>query len=567
MKSKISFCNATVLKKDITRYLPLWLIYLIFNLLVSVIVGSQNAMETATALGAWLSYGMPIVSGIYALAVALMLFGDLTNSRLCNALHAMPLRRETWFCTHFIAGLLMAVVPNFVFVLSMLSSLSQLWYVGLVFLVAATAQYLFFFALSVFCIMVTGNRFGAALVYVLVNFLSVMLLWCVYSLIMPFLEGVYLNTAPFLAFSPMVNLVGADYYTITFEHQSNSSSIYTGYIFAFADGWSYLLVLLLVSLLLIAGALLLYRRRKLEVAGDFAAVKPVHWFVSTFGSLLWGMIFSLFAFNDETALYIMLFLGIIISFLLLEMLLQRKIRIFSKRTFLRLGILVLVLGLILGCAAIDIFNIAGYVPPANLVESVVVAKGKLSQVQLDRIDQNTASKFLQYIVITDTETIEQVLDAHQDAIEENCQNNCAYVTIHYRLKTGQTVTRNYHLSQTRSPYLTLSSLFGFPAFLYSFDSEEDFVGYTNCIEIDGNYVVEYTFQKELCELLWRDATQGRLKKDVSKDSYAVCIDYLSGLSTSYSDKVYVDSSCATYSYIQQHYDELFDYVDVAALFE
>ena len=38
------------------------------------------------------------------LLAALVLFGDLDNPRMCNALHALPLRRETWFFSHAAAG-------------------------------------------------------------------------------------------------------------------------------------------------------------------------------------------------------------------------------------------------------------------------------------------------------------------------------------------------------------------------------------------------------------------------------------------------------------------------------
>jgi hypothetical protein len=57
---------------------------------------------------------------VYALVCALTLFGDLFNSRMCNAIHALPLRRESWFCTHALTGLCFSVVPNLVFALLMM---------------------------------------------------------------------------------------------------------------------------------------------------------------------------------------------------------------------------------------------------------------------------------------------------------------------------------------------------------------------------------------------------------------------------------------------------------------
>ena len=114
MKSRTSLFNATVLKKDITRFCPLWIIF--------------SVMQVMTALGSigadlfignnFIAYNLAISTGtmaiqalFYALVCALLLFGDLFKGRLCNALHALPVRRESWFATHALAGLLFFLVP------------------------------------------------------------------------------------------------------------------------------------------------------------------------------------------------------------------------------------------------------------------------------------------------------------------------------------------------------------------------------------------------------------------------------------------------------------------------
>ena len=106
MKSRTSFFDRTVLKKDITRFAPLWALYLIGGLMIAISSGISGD-ELNEVLG-----GLGIVSFSYAILVAQLLFGDLFNTRLCNALHAMPLRREGWFFTHVIAGILFSLVPN-----------------------------------------------------------------------------------------------------------------------------------------------------------------------------------------------------------------------------------------------------------------------------------------------------------------------------------------------------------------------------------------------------------------------------------------------------------------------
>ena len=107
MKSKTSFFDVTVLRKDITRFSPAWAIYLIGGLLVTSILLQENSFSMANTVLQLSFTAMPLIAVGYALVTAMLLFGDLCNSRLCNALHAMPLRREGWFLTHCAAGLLM----------------------------------------------------------------------------------------------------------------------------------------------------------------------------------------------------------------------------------------------------------------------------------------------------------------------------------------------------------------------------------------------------------------------------------------------------------------------------
>ena len=160
MKSRTSSFNTTVFKKDITRFAPLWGVYLIFMLLVMIGISGerfayyrlQNVRECITAF-AW-------VILIYAAAAAQMLFGDLYSSRMCNALHALPLRRECWCITHVVSGIAFSVLPNLVMVLLSFPvlRLEAAWSAAFWWLLATQLQYLFFFGIAVLCIMLSGNR-------------------------------------------------------------------------------------------------------------------------------------------------------------------------------------------------------------------------------------------------------------------------------------------------------------------------------------------------------------------------------------------------------------------------
>ena len=162
MKSRTSFFNKTVFKKDLTRFAPAWGVCLILMLLALISMADrsfayyrlQNVRDSITIMS-WLNL-------IYAAVVAQMLFGDLFTSRMCNALHALPLRRECWFGTHVVSGLAYSLLPNLVIALIALPimRLESGWVSVFWWLLASELQYLFFFGTAVLCVMLSGNRLG-----------------------------------------------------------------------------------------------------------------------------------------------------------------------------------------------------------------------------------------------------------------------------------------------------------------------------------------------------------------------------------------------------------------------
>ena len=112
MKSRISFCNGPVFRKNVSRFAPAWLLYTVCLLLGLTMLAGESVEY-------WLSYNMAMgisymgmVNCAYGALVALLLFGDLTNTRMCNGLHALPLRRETCFGTNVLSGLFFSLIPT-----------------------------------------------------------------------------------------------------------------------------------------------------------------------------------------------------------------------------------------------------------------------------------------------------------------------------------------------------------------------------------------------------------------------------------------------------------------------
>lgn len=121
MKSKTSFFNKTVFKKNLTRFAPVMAVYTLCLILGMMMLYQNNEEMGRTFWFASRIAGnlqlMGLVNLLFAPLCAMLLFGDLYNSRMCNALHAMPMRRETLFLTNVVSGLLFSMIPTAVMAL------------------------------------------------------------------------------------------------------------------------------------------------------------------------------------------------------------------------------------------------------------------------------------------------------------------------------------------------------------------------------------------------------------------------------------------------------------------
>ena len=207
MKSKTSFFNPSLLRKDIVRFAPAWVLYGAFLLLVfsGSILGYDRAGVANALSGSIGAFGL--FNLFYAMLCAQLLFGDLFQSRMCNALHALPSRREGWFITHVLAGLTFCAIPVAAAGLVFLAVLGSYWMAGLLWMAALILQFVFFFAVAVLSTMLVGNRFAAIVVYCIFNFLSAIVLWLFGALYQPHLYGFILNEQPFLQLCPVVWMI------------------------------------------------------------------------------------------------------------------------------------------------------------------------------------------------------------------------------------------------------------------------------------------------------------------------------------------------------------------------
>ena len=438
MKSRISCFDTATFKKDITRFLPLWVLYALLTFLIASSANSGWSHPVIT-LGTTIS-GFAFVNLIYGALSSQLLFGELFNSRLCNALHAMPVTREARFGSHVCAGLLFSFVPNLVVSLLIAPSFDHLWWVSFLWLAAICLQYLFFFGVGVLSVMCTGSRFAMVVVYLIVNFLPIVVWWFVGTIFIPMMPGVLMDGDIFAEICPAAQFISASnqyYFEIAYDglwyrdHNSMDAAF-----LGFGDGWLYLFIAAGVGVAMIGLALLLYRRRKLECAGDFIAVQWIRPIFLVLYTLCGGVFLSIFdgLFGNLDHI-IFLAIGIIIGFFTGKMLLERTIRVFRKKTFLQFAAFVLAIGISLWGVSTDVLGIVRYVPKSEDVEYVEIHGGNISRHKL-----------------TEQEDIELVQQIHSYAIENLdheddyfCSGSHQYFRMEYHLKNGRIVTRYYHI--------------------------------------------------------------------------------------------------------------------------
>lgn len=513
MKSRTSFFDRTVLKKDFTRFMPAWLLYLIGGLLIAIstALSERSSYSLAGFLGT--SVGpFSVISLCYGLLTAQLLYGDLFSSRLCNALHAMPLRREGWFSTHFVAGLLFALVPNGVIALALMPFLGQFWFTALIWLLGMLLHYLFFFSLATLCMHLSGNRLAATALYGMINFLSPLAMWFGNAVYRPLLYGVVLPEEPFALLCPVWALGGeVEWFSVGHDPDCPCKNQYWPrdclYRFeGWGEGWLYLGILAALGLVLAVVALVLYRRRQLECAGDFVAfrlVRPVFCVVYT---LCFGAVLHLIGTMFDDKWYIFMSIGLIIGYFTGRMLLGRTLRVFRGRSWAGLALVFLLFFGSLGLCRLDVLGVVRYVPKQEEVASI-----RLSQRLVDNLTESRAD-----LVLTEQEDIRQLRDIHTLLIAEGptIDRNGRYdsLTVCYVLSDGREVYRQYRPSTGTEGATLLARLFlSRPEVVLGTNSLEDLVESTGEIWV-GCYLLpgQSDGAKALLKALMTDCHEGRI---------------------------------------------------------
>lgn len=527
MKSKTSLINKTVFKKDITRFAPIWGGYTIFILLCLFLLTDYDAPIIAVNVEESL-LPMAFLNMLYAGICGAFLFMDLFNGRLCNALHAFPIRRESWLVTHIASGILFSVVPNLL--IALIGSI-YLWnyaYMALIWLAISTLQYLFFFGTAVLAAMCAGNLLGMTAVYGIIHFITLLVFRVVELFYEPLLYGVKLNSTIAQELFPIAKLIQLDYVLADVSHLINRPQFaYKGLL---GKSWLYVGLCAAAGIVSLVLAWRVYRRRQLEVAGDFISLRWLSPVFLVFCAIGAGAVLYLFSGRLDGMGYVFLLVGLAIGYFAGRMLLGRTLKVFGKKSLISFGVLVAVLAGSYLLTWLDPIGVTRYVPALDKIESAAVigadrghyfyAANGLIPSYVDT--RNDSDGFR----ITDPQELTELQDFHQELIRYRPGSNegiTCDVMIVYTLESGRTVTRYYEVGRNTALGDRAGEYFNDMRYIFDVDDTTVLQGAFEAVSI--NYYadkvstqIKIINQAEIAGLL--DAIQADCNAGVMAQNYA-----------------------------------------------
>ena len=485
MRSKTSCFNGTLFRKNLSRYWPLWglasfggAMFPLAMLLELLHNGFRfwSPLETRQAYYTVLSYGVPVISIVYAILCAMAVWSYLYNARSVGMMHTLPIRREGLFVTNVLSGLTMMAIPYAV--TGVLLVLVSLLFGGfepvgvLVTVLGVMGESLFFFGLATFCAFIVGNVFMLPALYGLLNFIAVLTDFMVNLLAQGFCFGLnssYSGTVEWL--SPVVYLIQKISPNSTYETQwvtdrlggqRYETSVLTSV--TLENGW-------LIAAYAAAGAALLglawllYRRRRSESAGDVVAVgwmKPVFRYgCAAYAAILGGrLLYALLWENFQGGQYftvlpmiLCMIAGGAVGYYAASMLLAKTPRVF-KTTWK--GMLAVALGCAALCGAMkcDLFGVVRRVPALDGIKPLQIYAADsnyyLTPGQDDALIEEVRA--LHQAIINDKDHALAAASAASEAYsgaDEEIPHTYTNVRFTYTLNSGLKVERQYDLYLTR----------------------------------------------------------------------------------------------------------------------
>lgn len=482
MQSKTSFFNGTLFRKNLSRFWPLWgmasFLGALFPLamLLQLTRGNWEIRPVEVTEGYYnILCIVPVISLLYAILCAMVVWSYLYNTRSVGLMHTLPIRRDGLFVTSFLSGMTMMLIPYAV--VGTLCVLISLAYGGfepvglLVTILGVAGESFFYFASATLVAFVTGNIFALPALYFLLHFLATLLDWLLSMLAGNFLFGLssgYSGMAEWL--SPTVYLVNhvniERTYTEVERVTDMTGAHWTQRVLTAVELENSWLIgaYALVGAAFLAVAFLLYRRRRSESAGDVVAVgwmKPVFRYgVAALAALLGGqLLYTLFweQFQegyryDALPMAVCMIVAGAIGWYAASMLLAKSLRVF-RGSWKGIALVAVGCAAVCGVLHFDILGISARVPEISEIREarLYVADNNYTFYPGEENALLEQVREVHRAIVNDREYAENIWNDPRRYIATANEEDYTYevVRLTYTLHNGTQVTRSYDLCLTR----------------------------------------------------------------------------------------------------------------------
>ena len=461
MKSKISFFNAGLFKSTLRRFWPLWTIHfagwLLFLPVLTLMnnLGPNKSTDFIFAICESAVFASSVVAFIMAILAAMAVFSFMYSSRSTGLIASLPVRREAIFGSAWLGGVFAVLASNLVIaLLTFLFSLDATINTALAFKAAFTwlgvysMQFILFYGIASLTAVMTGSIAVLPILYIIFNFLVVgmetiirldfsCLIWgmsnssfdCVLDFLSPL---VYMLEK----FTPVLK------YNTPYAYDTYGLALQTRECISFTfDYWLPSAIYCVVGLVFSATALMIFRRRRMESAGDVIAVRcmrPVFKYGVTVcsalcgGLLLYTVLFALFE-SRSASVFIMILSMIIFAFIGYfgaKMLLEKSFHVF-RGSWVGFIVVCCLCAVFTLCCDLDVCGIGAYVPKEGSIKSITVyQRGPVEDPAIIENYRQLHEKIVSY-----KDEYEHIV--YSDDTES--------IMFEYELKNGRTVSREYTL--------------------------------------------------------------------------------------------------------------------------
>ena len=414
MRSKISFFNAGLFKSTLRRFWPLWIIHFAGWLLFLPVLtlmnnfGPNRSTDFIFAICESAVFASPIIAFIMAILAAMAVFSFMYSSRSTGLIASLPVRREAIFGSTWLGGVFVIVGSNlvialltFLFSLGATTSAALAFKAVCIWLGVYSMQFILFYGIASLTAVMTGSIAVLPILYIIFNFLVV---------------GME-------AIIRLGSLLDRDCVAVTNSH------------------WLPTVIYCLVGLIFSAAALMVFRKRRMESAGDVVAVRcmhPVFKYGVTVcsalcgGLLLYTVLFALFE-SRSASVFIMILSMIIFAFIGYfgaKMLLEKSFHVF-RGSWVGFIVVCCLCAVFTLCCDLDVCGIGAYVPKEGSIKSITVyQRGPVEDPAIIENYRQLHEKIVSY-----KDEYEHIV--YSDDTES--------IMFEYELKNGRTVSREYTL--------------------------------------------------------------------------------------------------------------------------